>query len=187
MIPELECSLECKHWAMLHGRWQICVQNVCGPLKNVIRANKGYERISLKRPGTGFVCWDCLTPKRKLPRKQGPGPARIPLLERAENFLQRRQYMRLFRTLVQSDVARKSFIKVFGQVLREEVSHILLLVLSEKKYYSDVRTRERCNKYKGKQNLRTGRGLVIFSLSGRGGCICSCPARGHLIFATHFF
>ena len=62
-------SLECKHWAMLHGRWQICVQNVCGPLKNVIRANKGYERISLKRPGTGFVCWDCLTPKRKLPRK----------------------------------------------------------------------------------------------------------------------
>ena len=83
--------------------------------QNVIRANKGYERISLKRPGTGFVCWDCLTPKRKLPRKQGPGPARIPLLERAENFLQRRQYMRLFRTLVQSDVARKSFIKVFGQ------------------------------------------------------------------------
>ena len=79
---------------MSHAAWEMT--DLCTEcLRPFKKRNKGYERTSLKalkRPGTGFVCWDCLTPKRKLPRKQGPGPARIPLLERAENFLQRRQY-----------------------------------------------------------------------------------------------
>ena len=94
-------------------------------LSSFKKRKKGYERTSLrtlKRDGKGFICWDCIDPRKRKVSKCN-GPASKPLLERAEICLKRYQYSRLFRTLVQCPAARKSFIKVFGQLLREEVCY----------------------------------------------------------------